>query len=423
MNIFVIGISHHKSSVALREKLATLDLACFSADLYQKWGLKEYVFLSTCNRFEFWGTTDDLDILAEKLLEFLALLAQVPLEELAMAIYFKRSHEAVRHVFRVAASLDSLVLGEAQILGQVKDAYRLALKRRTCGPVLSKLMHKCFQAAKRVRAETQVAGGTVSVSSVACRLAQKAVPDLKNQTVLILGAGQMASLATAHFKGECARTIILNRSFDKAEELASEHKVCAERIDQLPALLLEARILVAATGATEAVIKTDFLQDLQAKRQYQPLFIVDIALPRNVEEGAGQIAGVCLKNIDDLKEVVDGNRLLRQKEVVRAEEIIQYELEKFAKWHEGLAVRPTITSLISKGEDARRRELKRTLSLYKFDSEQEKALELMSKALVKRLLHDPLHFIKGGSHPGKLDKSENDAFYLEVIQRAFRLDA
>ena len=398
MDFFIIGVSHHQAPVAVREKFAGRDgLDHHLYDRQTEDGeLAESLILSTCNRLEVLGVSEQVDGGRDAVYRSLAAASGLSEDQIRPYAHEYVGLPAARHLFRVAASLDSLVLGEPQILGQVKEAFRQALDRRRAGTILNKVMHRAFRAAKRVRSETSLAGGAVSVAGAAVALARTLVEggDLHNKSVLILGAGPMAALAGANLKKRSpADLTIMNRSLAKAEILAGKFEAQCRPWEELNPALMEADLVIAATGAQSPILTLDRLEKIMALRG-RPLTIIDIGVPRNASHDLKHLDKVVLRNIDDLNEVVWESRAARQDAAGRAEDIIEEEVAKFGDWLKSLASRPTVAALTRKAEDIRRLELSRTLNQHQFSPEQAASIEAMSAALVRRLLHDPLAFIK-----------------------------
>ena len=433
MDFFVIGVSHHQTPVEVREKFASLSEA--ERHLYDHQGksgpLIESLVLSTCNRLEILAVADRLEEGRRAVLESMASVSGLTPEQIRPYAHEYVGLAAAGYLFKVAASLDSLVLGEPQILGQVKDAFRQSLDYHRAGRVITKLMHRCFRAAKRVRSETSLAGGTVSVASAAVSLARSLRGgDLHNASVLLLGAGPMASLAAAHLKKRTpADLVIMNRSLAKAEILAAKHGIRYRPWDEFNPAVLEADLIIAATGAQSPILTLEGLEKIMALRgASKPLTIIDIGVPRNAGHDLKRLSNVILRNIDDLNEVVWENKVSRQEAADNAEAIINEEVEKFGQWLKSLASQPTVAALTIKAETIRRHELRRTLNQHDFSPDQQAALEAMTSALVRRLLHDPLTFIKqSGDASETLDcRSGNDCRpkerCLRSIHRAFNID-
>ncbi|MDL2260447.1 glutamyl-tRNA reductase [Deltaproteobacteria bacterium OttesenSCG-928-K17] len=400
MHFFITGVSHHQAPVAVREKFAGRD--DIEQRLYERQGgdgpIRESLVLSTCNRLEIVAVTNRLDQGREALLDLLAEVSGLPQAEFSPYLHEFIDLDAARYLFRVAASLDSLVLGEPQILGQVKDAFRSSLDHNKSGLVLTKLMHRSFRAAKRVRSETSLAGGVVSVASAAVSLAKMLNGgSLSGRAALILGAGPMADLAAANLqKRTPAGLTIMSRTRARADELAQRHLGQSRPWTELEAALAESDLVIAATGADHPILTYELMARVTALRT-APLTIIDIGVPRNAAHDVKLLDKVVLRNIDDLNEVVWQGRQARQEAADTAELIIAEEVEKFSQWLKGLRNQPTAAALTRKAEHIRRLELSRTMSQHSFSPEQAAGLEAMTAALVRRLLHDPLAYIKANS--------------------------
>ncbi|MBU2552136.1 MAG: glutamyl-tRNA reductase [Proteobacteria bacterium] len=420
MNIVLVGLNHRTAPVELRERLAMDACAPEQAyhDILNRTDFGESIYLSTCNRVEILAATDDMDEAVTQIKSFLASARGLDVETFEDALYVMETREAVRHVFRVASSLDSMVLGEPQILGQLKAAFREAVDNKATGPILNKLMHKSFSTAKRVRTETGVASHAVSISFAAVELARKIFGDLAGRKVLLVGAGEMAELAAEHLRAQGASDIIVaNRTLERAVELASRWRGRAAALGELPALLVEADVVVSSTGAPDVVISAEAVRSVLRARRHRPLFFVDIAVPRDVDPAVNRLDNVYLYDIDDLRSVVEENRAAREEEAVRAERIVDEETIKFLGWMETLEVVPTIVALKDKAEHIRRAELSRTLS--KLDSEDpdlRRSIEILTESLTHKLLHDPIMFVKNAGRRPKKD------FYLDLTRRIFNLN-
>jgi glutamyl-tRNA reductase len=404
MDFFIIGVSHHRAPVSLREKLPppeTLEAALGTGE-DRNAGWAESLVLATCNRLEVLGVSGQPETAARAAAEILARAAGLSPEELSPSLHQYYGLSAVRHIFRVSASLDSQVLGEPQILGQVKAAFRESVRRGRAGALLHKLMHRAFRTAKRVRGETSLAGGAVSVAGAAVALARNLWGrDLARARVAVLGAGPMAALAADNLRKRAAADLtIVSRTLAKAEILAAKSGAAARPWTELTAVLAQADLVIAATAAPDPVLTAENLRPLQADRPDRPLYIIDIGVPRNAAHDVKRLKNVVLRNIDDLNETVWESRLSRAEEAAAAEALVEEEVDKFGRWLARQAHQPTLAALARKAETIRRLELKKTLRQHDFSSDQREALEAMTAALVRRLLHDPLVFIKNSSPPG-----------------------
>ncbi len=421
ITILLIGLNHKTAPVEIREKLAFKNPSSHPLEKIKKEisSFKEGLFLSTCNRVEFYFILDP-DKKNQFLTEFFSFIereSSFKWKDLEPHLYFLENEKAVKHLFEVACGLDSMVIGEPQILGQVKSAYKEALNYRTSGLILNKLLHKCFSVAKKVRTETGIGGGAVSVSYAAYSLAKKILGSLKDKTVLLVGAGEMAELACMHFVSEGVRKVIIaNRTLSKAIELAEKFKGEAYSLDELPQALIKADIVISSTGAPNCIITKTMVNSILKPRKYRPLFIIDIAVPRDVEQEVNKLENVFLYDIDDLKSVIEENLKERKKEALRAQVIIETEVFKFQKWLKELDFYPTLRALSEKAEILRQNELSKTLKKLKNLSEEEKkAIEILTKSLVQKLLYYPINFIKKSYH-------EEGKYAISLVRQIFELD-
>ncbi|MFH1092241.1 MAG: glutamyl-tRNA reductase [Pseudomonadota bacterium] len=420
MSIILVGLNHRTAPVEIREKL-TLD-ACAPADVYLELknlsALTECVCFSTCNRVEVLATTPAPETAGRQIKEFLGLRHGLAPAEFEACLYVYQGREAVEHLFRVASSLDSMVLGEPQVLGQIKESYRLATVNQATGCVLNKLLHKSFSTAKRVRTETGIASHAVSVSFAAVELARKIFGELAGRKVLLVGAGEMAELAAEHLLTHGALEIVVaNRTLARAVDLAHRWGGRAASLEELPSLLGQTDIVISSTGAPEVVITAGTVRSVLKARRHRPLFFVDIAVPRDVDPEVNRLDNVYLYDIDDLRGVVEENRAARSEEAVRAQRIVGEESLAFLGWLDTLDTFPTIVALKEKTETIRQAELKKTLSkLGGLSGEQVEALEVMTRALTKKMMHDPILFIKAAGRHGRKD------FNLDLARRILGLD-
>ncbi|MEZ4335798.1 MAG: glutamyl-tRNA reductase [Sandaracinaceae bacterium] len=392
-DVFVIGVSHKTSPVELREKLAVdgNTVGETAVSLAKQANLREVVLLSTCNRVEIYAGEGDERAVARWL------------EERAGGsvdghVYVHRGPEAVQHAFRVAASLDSMVVGEPQILGQFKDAYAAAKQAGAIGTLLDRCFTKAFAVAKRVRSETKIAEGSVSVSSVASDLAQKIFEDLTHRRVLLIGAGEMGEQAAKHLRQAGASLYVVNRSYEKAERLAEETGGTARRIEMLGAELTEADVAIASTSSQRFVITPELMRGVIKARRHRPLFMIDIAVPRDVDPRVGEMDNVFLYDVDDLQQVAQENLGERQRAAANAETIILAEVEEFERWRASGELKPTIVGLRRRVRGVLAAELERTLPRLPGVSEQErKSLEKMLDAMTNKLVHRAISELKASA--------------------------
>lgn len=419
-HIVILGMNHNTAPVEVREQLA---LAC-RKDLNPLHTLPhlehvdEMFFLSTCNRVEFLFTCGNL---AEGVREIKAVLrthvgisASSPLDSY---LYVYKDLEAVKHLFEVASSLDSMIVGEPQILGQLKDAYRAAVDYRTVKVVLNRLLHKSFSVAKRVRTETCIGSCAVSVSYAAVELARKIFGNLKDKSVLLIGAGEMAELAAEHLLRQGVRRLMVaNRTLERAMEIAARFRAETVAFDRFLEELKTVDIVISSTGAQEPVIGYQDVRSRMRERRNRPLFFIDIAVPRDVDPKVNEIDNAFVYDIDNLQGVIEFNREERLKQAQIAGHIIDEETIRFRNWMNGLSAVPTIVSVREKAERIRRNELKKTFSQLADLSEREKkAVEILTESIVKKLLHDPILFLKKKAQRGA------QAVYMDLTQQLFNL--
>jgi glutamyl-tRNA reductase len=421
MSIIVVGLSHKTAPIEVREKLNfpenTLPDALRKLMTYD--GVRESMIVSTCNRVEIYASVPDSAKGIDRIKQFISDYHGLDRNALEQALYVYPDAQGVRHTFRVASSLDSMVLGEAQILGQLKDAFDIALKTKTTSTILNKLIKKSISVAKRVRTDTRLAEGAVSISSAAVELAKKIFGELEGKHVMLLGAGEMAELAAQHLLGNGVKNIMVaNRTFERAEDLAKEFKGDAIRFEHFPDALVMVDILICATGAPHYVVSREMIAKALKERRNKPIFMIDISNPRNIAPDVDKVDNVYLYDIDDLQSKVDVNTEGRAREARKAEEIVTQEVETYLQWERTLDAVPTIVDLREKLEDMRRRELEKTLGgLSGITEEQKRAIDIMSQSLVNKLLHAPLVVLKqAASTPGEGDQT------IALARRLFNLD-
>ncbi|MDB4942934.1 MAG: Glutamyl-tRNA reductase [Labilithrix sp.] len=434
--VVVIGVSHKTAPVEVRERFAAgADiLPELLARLTARPELEEAMFLSTCNRVEIIALSKTMGSLEESTRAAShaireALREQIgasSVEDLDEWLYEKTGDVAVRHVFRVAASLDSMVLGEPQILGQVKDAYDAAVAAGALRSHLSRCVHRAFTVAKRIRTETQLGAGIVSISSVAVDLTKRIFGDLGGSTVLLVGAGEMAEQA-AKSLGKGAKAIrVCNRSFDRAATLAATFGGTAAPLEQLEAELVASDVVVASTSSKTFVITKDLVKRVMKQRKGRTLFLIDIAVPRNIDPGVHDLDNVYVYNVDDLEAEVAENMKLRQNEVAAAEHIVETELAEWATWARGLEVNPTVVGLRARTRGVLVAELERSLGqrLKHLGEGDRAALYQMIESATNKLLHAPTTRLKaaaagdgtsGGTDVGDLVSALHHLFDLPAV--------
>ncbi len=398
MKVFIVGLNHKTADVDVREKFA------FNGSKLEE-GLirfkelpevQEAMILSTCNRVELYANVSDTMKASESIKTFLSEFHNINKESLDKALYIYDDVKAVKHIFRVASSLDSMVIGEPQILGQLKDAFELALEKKTTGILLNKLMKKAISIAKRVRTETRIAENAVSISFAAVELAKKIFTDLSKKVFMLLGAGEMAELAARHLISNGVKEVIVsNRTYKRACELAKEFNGRAVKFDEFIQEMMRADIVICSTGAPTYILTKSQMQRVMKERKQRQVFIIDISVPRNIDPEINDLDNVYLYNIDDLQGVVDANKFERLKEAEKAEMIIEEEIEPFLKWQSSLDSVPTIIALRDKAEEIKKEELDKLLNKIPDIGEKEKkAIEYMAAAIVNKLIHPPTMAMK-----------------------------
>ncbi|UCG13277.1 MAG: glutamyl-tRNA reductase [Deltaproteobacteria bacterium] len=419
--IVLIGLNHKTAPVEIRERFAVvcLDTTEPLERLTKLQDLKETFYVSTCNRMEVLFTTSTLDRGIGMATAFLAEIYGQTSAAVKPYLYTYIDQEAVKHLFRVGCSLDSMVVGESQILGQIKQAYRRATKARTTGVILNRLLHKSFSVAKRVRTETRIGSSAVSVSYAAVELAKKIFHDLKGKRALLIGAGDMAELASEHLLANGVdQVIVANRTLDRALALARRFHGTTVAWEEFPEELRRVDIIISSTGAPEPILSAEQVKQRMRARRNRPLFLIDIAVPRDIDPAVNRIDNVYLYNIDDLQGIVEMNQAERLKEAAQAEHIIAAEALKFEAWLRTLEVVPTIVSLREKAEQIRVTEVDKTLSqLQSLSGEQVAALHVLTESVVNKLLHDPILFLKRTRTKARKD------YDLDVARKLFRLDS
>lgn len=420
MNIIIVGLSHKTAPVEIREKLSfpVETIGESLKKLCSNYGINEGVIVSTCNRVEVFAVTPDIEKGLWQVKRFLSEYHNIPLDALDEHLYTFASEDAVKHLFRVAAGLDSMVLGEPQILGQMKDAYGYAIQHGTAGIIINKLFHKAFSVAKRIRTETKIGSNAVSISYAAVELAKKIFGAIENKTAMLVGAGEMAELAARHLLNNGVKEIMIaNRSYERAVEMARAFNGAPIMFREFTHYLKKVDVVIVSTAAPKFIIHPEQIEEVIKERRNKPMFFIDISVPRNIDPLINKIDNVYLYDIDDLQGVVAANIKERQNEVQDAENIIQEEIEKFYRWIKSLDVVPTIISLRKKFDEIKNEELNEALaSLKDLSEEQKKTIEKMADAIAKKILHDPVTHLKKESN-----KVEGD-FYIEAARKLFDLD-
>ncbi len=424
MALIVLGINHKSAPVEIREKLAFDEKELHSAAeqvFARESGIGEKVILSTCNRVEIYADVDNIGDGFTALKNFLYRYHEIEDGTLEKYFYSYELDNAVKHLFEVSSSLDSMVIGEPQILGQVKEAYQSAKSLRATGKILNQLFEKAFSVAKKIRTETGIAEKAVSISFAAVELATKIFGHLDGRVVLLIGAGEMIELAGKHLVSQGVKTILVsNRSYDRAAKLARELGGSAINYDKFVGELEKADIVISSTAAPHYVIKQEAVERAIKARNGKPIFFIDIAVPRDIEPSINDMQDVFLYDIDDMQNVVNANLAERESEAEKAREIIKIEVNSFVSWLERLEVEPTIVAIRNKAEDIKRKVLEKSLPKMNLDEKQTEAVEAMASSIVNRLLHDPtLHLKRNASYE---QKERHNRSIAEFMKELFNLD-
>lgn len=398
MELLVLGLSHKTAPVAIREKFALSEEAVPQAAERARTvpGCRETFLVSTCNRIELYAACENAAALEEALGTVMAEVGGANPGVVRPHLYAHTGPQAVKHLFRVAASLDSLVVGESQILGQLKAAYESCRQGGQTGPVLHRAMERAFTVAKRVRSETGIGRSSVSVASVAADLARQIFGDLASCNVLLVGAGKMGELAARHFKTHGARELLVaNRNFDRARALAESLGGHPRSLDELETLLSQAEVVVTSTGAPNHIITTAMVKRALKARKYRPIFFIDIAVPRNIEPAINSMDNVYLYDVDDLSGIANENLAGRKREAEAAELLVASEAERFLKDLAGNSVAPTLQALRRKADELKAGELERAMrKLGDLDEKQRKTVEMLADGVVNKLLHEVFSSLK-----------------------------
>jgi len=402
--LIVLGLNHNTAPVEIREKLFVPEEAAgeLLGDLRTECA-GEAAVISTCNRTEVYVASTDGEASGRAAMH--ALTRRFGAPSLSEYTYLLSDEEAYRHLFLVASGLDSMVIGEPQILGQVKDAYRLASGCGAAGPFLDKVFNRAFQVAKRVRTETKIGYNPVSISAMAVDLAKKIFGELSQKKILVVGAGEMCEIALKHFRKEgLGEVLVTNRTLGKAQQLAEETIGVAYPFDDLGDLLTRVDMVLSSTGAGEPVIDKAMVLRAMKKRKMRPLFFIDIAVPRDVAPEVNDIQNIYLYDIDDLKELSQAHLSNRIEESRRAHEIVDEEVRKFGLWMGRLEMNPLIARIRENLDTMRDRELKKTLQKLKgADEETARQLDLLTRSIVNKIVHPHLVMLKGNGSPAVLE--------------------
>jgi glutamyl-tRNA reductase len=417
MELVVVGLSHRTAPLDLRERMAFTAMEAEESlrAAEETAEISERLLLSTCNRTEFYSLTETTEMGKDLFLQIVRERRGIEASELDGSVYVMNGREMVAHLFRVAASVDSMVLGEAQILGQVHDAFEIARRAGTTGPLMHRLLEAAFRVGKRVRTETEIGSGAVSVSSAAVNLAAKIFSDMPERVALLIGSGETGELAARHLKEQgIGRLLVANRTPERAVALAKELDGEAVSFDDLEGALSHASILVSATASPVPLVRHDMVRRVVSARGNRPLLILDIAVPRDVERSVGDLQNVFLYDIDALQGLVNQNLERRKREIPKVDAIIEHELEQFLRWYGSLDATPVIRELRDRFERIRAEEVERHAR--KFREEDRAQIDALTRSIVNKLLHEPSVAIRAlHKHAG------GPVHRLEIVRRLFGL--
>ena len=420
LEIVLLGLNHKTAPVALRECLAFSpdETSAILRAFLESSVISEAVLVSTCNRVEILMATDDKTHAVRTAKMCLSEFKKLPASEFEQSLYIHKGEDAVRHVFRVASSLDSMVEGEPQILGQIKEAYKLATLKKTSGVILNKLFHRTFFVAKRVRSETGIGDHAVSISYAAIELGRKIFGAFEGKKVLLIGAGEMAELAVEHLiRNRAGDILVANRTFETGVKLAKRFKGSAIRFEEIADSLGRVDIVISSTGSTDYVVTREQVKAITRRRRNRPIFFIDIAVPRNIDPEINRLTNSYVYDIDDLKGVIDESIENRNKEAIKGERIVDEAVIGFRQWYDNLDVVPTIVSLREKMDGIAQTEIKKTLRALKHLSDDDRqAITRMTSAMINKILHDPLLLLKSNGY------HQNKSAYLDLTRKLFKLD-
>ncbi|MCX8084826.1 MAG: glutamyl-tRNA reductase [Calditerrivibrio sp.] len=420
MQLAVLGLNHNTAPVEIREKLAVSDehYEHIYSKILQNSRIYELLILSTCNRVEYYIVTDDFLCNVDTVIAIVAEESGIDRFELRKYTYIHCGLDAVKHIFKVASGLDSLVLGEPQIFGQVKDAFEKAKIYGKFNTFLNKLEESTIRCAKKVRTYTKISENPVSISYAAVELAKKIFSDITNRTALIIGAGEMCELAAKHLHSSGVKKIIVtNRTFERAEHLATLVNGKAVPLEHFHHYLKEADIVISSTGSPNYMVTYDIVKDIMHLRKYEPMFFIDIAVPRDIDPKINELENTFVYDIDDLREVVESNKKLREKEAIKALEIIDRAVSDFEHWLDSLKIIPIIKSLRGQLEEIKNNEIERMCEKLKITDKEEIAkIDAIITSYMNKILHNPLMKLKNSI------KDKKHYTLAEAIKVLFNID-
>ena len=420
MHLTLVGLSHHTAPIDVRDQAVltkTLQEKALSF-VRSSSGILEAVLLSTCNRSEMYATTDEEHTDPRPIEAWFHEIHGLDEGVLSPYLYHRKDEAVIRHLFRVVSSLDSLVVGEQQILGQVREAYMQSLNTKTTGVVLNRLFEKALAVGKQVRETTEIGAGAVSVSSVAVELARKIFKDLRQHTAMLIGAGETGERTAEYLVDQgVKRLIVANRTYERAADLAHRFDGIAVSLHDGLQMISDVDIIISSTGATEPVLGRERMADLMHDRRNRPIFLIDIAAPRDIDPRVRDLYNVILYDMDDLQSVVDDNAESRKVEARKVEGIVESEVDRFLAWYQNLAITPTITQLRHFADDLRHQEVDRALAQLGHLSEKDReTVDKMSRAIVNKLLHQPTVQLRNTADP------EHKDYHLYSLRHLFGLD-
>ncbi len=419
-DILLIGLNHKTASIELRERIAFSNEEVIQSleALNSISTVNEALLISTCNRTEIVVTSKDIPNTEVLIKNYLSDFKKITLKQLDQSLYIYTSDEAIRHLFRVASSLDSMVVGEPQILGQIKAAYETATQQQSTGAILNRLLHKAFFTAKKIRNETGIGNSAISISYAAIELGKKIFGTLEKKSALLIGAGEMAELAVEHLiRNKADDIFVCNRTFKRGVDLSDKFNGTAIRFEELKDHLQIVDIVISSTGATDFVITREMVKSIMRARKNRPIFFIDIAVPRDIDPDINRLNNAYVYDIDDLEGIIDDNIEERKKEAIKGERIVDEAVIRFRQWIESLEVVPTIVALRNKMEAIAQSEIEKTTRLLKNVSDNDKcAIKKMSDTIINKILHDPTIYLKKNNCTGE---KSND---INITRKLFNLD-
>ncbi|MCF8085705.1 MAG: glutamyl-tRNA reductase [Desulfohalobiaceae bacterium] len=420
-SICLLGLNHKTAPVETREQFALTGCSNRDLDMLgENSPVRELCILSTCNRVEILAVGEE-SVVRDLLLQHWAACCQQDPDRLEASSYTFRDLDAVEHLFMVASSLDSMVVGEPQILGQLKEAYKLATQEGTTGVVLNRLMHKAFSVAKRIRSETRIAQNAVSISYAAVELAKEIFADFGNKRAMLIGAGEMAELAASHLlRSGLGSLVITNRTFSRARELAHSLNATPVPFEEMSEQLTQVDIVISSTGSSRTILHAQQMKRILRTRRYKPMFFIDIAVPRDIDPDINRQDNVYLYDIDDLKGVVEENMMRRRDEADLAHAIVSDEVQGFQSWLKSLDLTPTIKDMVRQGDDIAEKELSKSLKHLdqsEVSPEVRQAMRTLAHSVSKKILHHPISFLKR-----KANQEDSARYSISLARRMFNLD-